>query len=108
MTKPEEPKSYEELAVERAREWSEKQAIAAKNLADHQAMLAGMPDVKSAPVIGDPWSHPAVVCRCGETVFEVRRWVLVNGLKHRCELKCLGCDRVDTWGWAEGAWLSRR
>ncbi len=103
---PEEQPSYEAMVAERAREWAEKQTIAARTLSALHAELAEMPDVKAAPAIGDPLSYQGVVCPCGETIFEVRRYVLVNGLRHRCELKCLGCDRVDTWDWGSKAWLS--
>jgi hypothetical protein len=99
------PATYEELTWLRANEWATAQATAAKTLAEQHALFASMPDVKGAPRPDIPWTHPDIVCPCGGVVFLVPRWVTVNGLKYRAELACTECQRVDTWGWTEGAWL---
>jgi hypothetical protein len=103
---PEKPEpTYDELRAIRSEEWETAQKTAAKTLADFHALLAGMPDVKDAPATGVPWSHPEIMCPCGETVFHVERWVTVNGVRHRTELTCTRCARVDTWDWTLKMWL---
>jgi hypothetical protein len=99
------PPTYEELAALRAEEWAAAQARAAKDLADYHAELAQMPDVRHAPELGATWSHPAIVCPCGGTTFRVQRWNTVNGLRHRAELACVACPRVETWDWATMMWM---
>ena len=108
MPAPARAKTYEELSAERASEWAEKQKLAAKNLSDLHAQLSQMPDVREAPSPDLPWSHRDIVCpgqACAGKEFYVTRWVTVNGVRHRAELKCLGCGFLGTWDWALTAWL---
>ena len=99
-------KSYEELRAERQQEWEGKQALRAKLLGDLHAMLAQMPDVRNAPSPDLPWSHPDISCPTdGGKEFRVVRWVTVNGIRHRAELRCLSDDTVATWDWATMRWM---
>ena len=99
-------KSYEELRAERQQEWEAKQALRATLLGDLHAMLAQMPDVRDAPSPDLPWSHKNICCRkCGAKEFYVTRYVTVNGLRHRAELKCLACEELATWDWTLMAWM---
>jgi hypothetical protein len=100
----EEP-SYAELYAQRQREWADKQALAEQRLREDQKRLMEMPDVRSAPEIGDERVLKQVPCQCGGRAYGVRRWVLINGIKHRAELACMACGFVGTWDWGEGRWL---
>lgn len=99
--------TYEELRAQRQEEWRAAQAIVRKNLADLHAALAEMPDIRLAPSPDLPWSHEAISCLgCAGKSFSVKRWVSVNGVRYRAELKCLEatCGRVGTWDWTTIAW----
>lgn len=98
-------KSYEELREERAKEWDAAQRKAQQNLADVYATVLKMPDVKDAPLDGVPWASAGIVCECSGTGFYVKRWVTVNGLRYRAELKCLGCHGHRTWDWTTKRWI---
>ena len=97
--------NYAELYAQRQQEWALAQAKAQANLEEQQKALLAMPDVKHAPEVDQKWGSPRVVHPCGNTTYLVRRWVLVNGQRHRAELFCLQCERADTWDWGEGRWL---
>jgi hypothetical protein len=100
--------TYEELKSERAKEWAEKQAIAAKTLDSIHAGLQQMPDVRDAPSSDHAWSHPDIHCpgqACAGKEFRVTKWVTVNGLRHRAELRCVHCGLSGTWDWNDRAWM---
>ena len=98
--------TYEELLAQRQREWQEKQQIAAKNLRELHERIAEMPDVKHAPDPDQPFEAKGVQCeQCTCKWFEVKRWVTVNGQRHRAELACLDCGHVSTWDWQLSEWL---
>jgi hypothetical protein len=106
MAKAEEtPLTYEQLAALRAEEWATAQRTMAKNIADLHASIVQMPDVAGAPGPNVPWSHPDIMCPCGEMTFLVPRWVTVNGVRHRAELVCTGCKCTGTWDWSLKSWL---
>jgi hypothetical protein len=97
---PREP-TFEELKAQRQAEWKAAQTKAAKNLRELNAQIAAMPDVAGAPSPDIQWSHPDIFCGgCATKYFWVKRWVTVNGLRHRAELECVKCGRKDTWDWA--------
>jgi hypothetical protein len=101
-----EPPSYQELAALRQEEWLAAQRKAEANIKALHASIAQMPDVKHAPAPTDVWGHPGIACAgCGSEGFNVTRWVTVNGVRHRAELKCLGCGKGGTWDWASKAWI---
>jgi len=105
MSENESP-TYAELAHERQREWAEAQTLAAKGLAELDERLRKMPDVAGAPAVGSQWEAPSEVrCRCLGSRFTMRKWVTVNGLRHRTEVQCLVCNLVGTWDWATAQWL---
>ena len=97
--------TYEQLRAERAREWSQTQARAAKALAELHASIRQEPDVRNPPDPSVPWCHRGIACGCGGTAFYCQRWVTVNGLRHRAELACCHCERVNTWDWGSATWL---
>jgi hypothetical protein len=100
------PPTYEDLAKARAAEWAASQATAAKAQADLQATILKMPDVAHAPSPDLPWQHPDLACAfCAEITFFVTRWVTVNGVRHRAELKCAACQSIGTWDWTDKRWL---
>jgi hypothetical protein len=96
--------TYEELRTLRAAEWAQAQATVVAEQAARHAMLQAMPDVRDAPDATMTWSHPDIACLCGRGTFHVQRWTTVNGVKHRAELRCLACERIGTWDWADQAW----
>jgi len=100
------PKTYEELRLERQREWASAQKLMATELATLHAGLAEKPDVKDGPLVGAQWESRGVACPgCGDTKFYVHRYVTVNGVKHRIELECVACSRKETWDFGLQAWL---
>lgn len=104
MAKP--APTFEELRALRAAEWAERQKTASTLLADLHASIAAMPDVANAPNPDAQWTHPDIFCDgCAGKYFYPKRWVTVNGLRHRAELHCVGCGRVDTWDWATQQWM---
>jgi len=105
MSENESP-TYAELARERQREWAEAQTLAAKGLAELDERLRKMPDVASAPAVGSEWTNRDVRCRCLGSVFRMRKWVTVNGVRHRAEVECLNCKTIGTWDWATSQWLT--
>jgi hypothetical protein len=106
MSENESP-TYSELAHERQREWAEAQTLAAKGLAELDERLRKMPDVASAPAVGSQWeAPPGVICWCLSRLFRMRRWVTVNGVRHRAEVECENCKTVGTWDWATSQWLT--
>lgn len=105
MTGPD-GESYGSLKAAREQEWAQRQAVAAQQIRDLQAHLRTMPDVLTAPHVGTRWSDPEVLCpECNDSQFIVRIWNLVNGVKYRAELGCLGCDRIMTWDWPSRSWI---
>lgn len=100
------PPTYDEMKRERAEEWTAAQQQAAATLGTLHAALAAMPDVKHAPSPGDPWTHPDVVCPCGQSTFTVRRWNTINGLRYRTEVACVVCHEVGTWDWLTSRWCA--
>jgi len=100
------PPSFEELREKRAQEWARAQAIATQNMANLHAAIQRMPDVASAPSPDLPWSHPDLSCPVdGGQSFIVRKWVTVNGVRHRAECECTTCGTVSTWDWTDKMWL---
>lgn len=100
------PPTYEELKVQRAAEWSAAQAVAGKLMADLHAQIAAMPDVRDAPSPDVDWTHPDIFCaEDAGKYFRVKRWVTVNGIRHRAELVCSSCGHRDTWDWATQQWM---
>lgn len=98
--------TYEELRAKAAEEWTAKQAIAGKMLADFHAQIAAMPDVRDTPSPDIDWSHPDIFCPVDAgKYFKVARWVTVNGRRHRAELVCTACGHRDTWDWATQQWM---
>lgn len=98
--------TYEELKQLRDTEWKTAQAIAQKQLADLQDSLMRMPDVVDAPSEHVQWSHLEVFCpKCAAKYFWVKRWVTVNGVRHRAEMVCASCGNKDTWDWATMKWM---
>jgi len=103
----EKPKTFEELTQDRAKEWAQQQARAAREIEAFQAEVKQMPDVAHPPDPRQPWGEDGIACaqRCGSEGFKVRRFVTVNGHRHRAELVCLGCGDVGTWDFNENRWL---
>jgi hypothetical protein len=98
--------TYQELAQARAVEWAATQKAAAQAQAQLQATILAMPDVANAPSPDLPWQHPDLACAfCAEITFFVTRWVTVNGVRHRAELKCAACQSIGTWDWTDKRWL---
>jgi hypothetical protein len=99
--------SYQELLAQREKEWATAQAKAAADLKALHTAIARMPDVTGGPAIGSTWGAPGVICGklCGSEVFAVTRYVTVNGLAHRLEGRCLGCQHVGTWDFASKIWI---
>lgn len=101
--------SFEDLVRERQQEWETAQRKAAAMLADLQAQIAKMPDVRQAPTGERPWGERGIACLgCGSEGFTVLRYVTVNGHRHRAELRCLGCQTTETWDFTERRWLIGR
>lgn len=98
--------TYDELAAKRAEEWRVAQATAARGNAELHAKLLAMPDVSGAPSPDLAWSHHDLSCNtCGEQTFYVQRWVTVNGIRHRAEVRCASGGHVGTWDWNEKRWI---
>lgn len=100
-------KTYQELAEDRAKEWAQKQAVAAAEARTIQTALRAMPDVAHPPDPAQPWGEDGIACStgCGGTGFKVQRWTTCNGTRHRAELRCLGCGDVNTWDFGDKRWL---
>lgn len=96
--------SYEDLRALRAAEWARAQAAVVAEQEASRTRLLTMPDVRDAPDATRDWYHADVVCPCGRATFHVQRWVTVNGVRHRAELRCLACARIGTWDWATRNW----
>ena len=96
--------TYEDLRALRAAEWARAQATVVAEQEAARAHLLAMPDIRDAPDATMTWSHPSIACPCGRGTFHVLRWVTVNGVRHRAELRCLGCTSIGTWDWATRDW----
>jgi hypothetical protein len=106
MPAPKLDPTYEALRAQRAQEWAAAQVVAGALLRDLHEKIAAMPDVRDAPARDVEWSSRMIQCSaCAWAYFFVTRWVTVNGLRHRAELECANCQRVDTWDWATKAWM---
>lgn len=99
--------TYAELLAQSAREWQEKQEIAAKRHREMMLQLETMPDVKQAPAPGSAWTHPQIEClTCRSRDFVMGKWVTVNGKRYRAKLTCATCGHTRVWGWDEMRWLN--
>jgi len=91
--------TYSELLKMREREWEKAQKEAARRRDLERARIADMPDVTHRPIEGEPYEHAAIVCPCGGKSFVMERWVTVNGVRHRMQVKCTACSKSRTWDW---------
>ena len=100
-------KSYEELRQEAANKWRANGTARALKQSEIEQEIAASPDVVSAPSVGTLYSHPAIVCSvCGGSLFTVRRYGCVNGMRDKTTLSCQKCGTTMTWNWAEMSWLN--
>ncbi len=99
-------KTYAELKQDAADRWQKNSAAHIAKMQTTQEQIANSPDVRDAPLLGSTWNNELVVCGCGSTLYTMRRWACINGLKHRTEVECLACHTVKTWDFQESRWTN--
>lgn len=99
-------KTYGELQQEAAQRWQQTSAAHANKMQSVREQIANSPDVRDAPPLGSTWNNDLVVCGCNSTLYTVRRWACINGVRHRTEVECLACHQVQTWDFQEARWLN--
>ena len=99
-------KTYAELKQEAAQRWQQNSAAHANRMQSTAAQIANSPDVRDAPPVGSTWNNDLVICACGSTLYTMRRWACLNGVKYRTEVQCLTCQAVKTWDFQESKWLN--
>lgn len=101
-----ESKSFSEMQDESHRRWIAIADTRRKEREAREQEFSSMPDVMNAPKVGQVNTLEGVSClKCNKSSFHVERWVTVNGVKHRTEVKCSdplcglwGCyDFVTGW-----------
>jgi hypothetical protein len=102
-------KTYEDLRAEASRKWAATQAQHEARLEQMAQEFSNSPDVRLRPDPSVPWSYAGIVHVCEQgtpsEAFYVERWVTVNGLRHRWEGRCAGCQARLCWDWSLNTWL---